>query len=145
MTGGKVLSVVLAVSGVLVLGTSKHSPVQGTSPAYGVLLALIASLCAAIYKVAFKVAFPGALSVRQLSTFLSLIGAINLVAGTGPCVLLGATALVHLRWHRADDPCNHGCGRPHKGRQPSTGAMARCGTSFGELCRPNLCWWGCWR
>ena len=98
MTVGKLGSVVLAVSGVLVLGVTTHSAAQGTNPALGVLFALLSSISAAVYKVAFKAVFPAELSMRKLSVFLSLIGLINLVAGTLPCFLLGYYAVEEPVW-----------------------------------------------
>ena len=58
MTPGKWLSVALAVGGVLVLGLSRHSGAQGRSPPVGVMLALLSSVSAAVYKVGFKLVMP---------------------------------------------------------------------------------------
>jgi drug/metabolite transporter (DMT)-like permease len=99
MTLGKVTSVTLAVGGVFVLGMSKHSSVQGSNPPLGVLFALFSSVSAAIYKVAFKVYFPGEMSMQRLSVFLSLIGIVNLAFGTLPGVALGWYGVEESAWH----------------------------------------------
>jgi solute carrier family 35, member F3/4 len=94
----------LAVGGVLVLGLARSDGAgTGASPLLGVLLALVASLSAAVYKVLFKWAFPGALSWRRLALFLSLLGLVNVALGTAPCLLMGYSGLEERFW-AADPP-----------------------------------------
>ena len=104
MNVAKVMSVGLAVGGVLVLGLARSDGAgTGASPLLGVLLALVASLSAAVYKVLFKWAFPGALSWRRLALFLSLLGLVNVALGTAPCLLMGYSGLEERFW-AADPP-----------------------------------------
>ena len=83
----KLLSVALAVGGVLTLGLAHGVAGAGhDSPMLGMLLALGSSLSAAVYKVAYKVAFPGGISMYRLSLFLTLLGGVNVLVGACPRV-----------------------------------------------------------
>jgi solute carrier family 35 protein F3/4 len=100
MTGAKIASVGLAIAGILVpvYSFSNGGLAQGKSPSLGVAFALLSSVSAAVYKVLYKARFPGDLSVRQLSVFLTLMGGINVLLGTVPCILLGASGVEESAW-----------------------------------------------
>jgi len=85
----RLLSVAFAVGGVLAISLGKSGNGKSSSPSFeGVIFALLASLAAALYKVLLKRYYP-APSPRQVCLFLSTLGAINVVAGMLPAVLLG--------------------------------------------------------